>query len=154
MNRTFVTGVFAIAIFSAAPGLEQHNPAGANDRAAQEINQLESQRITAMVAADTATLNRILADDLTYTHSTGRTESKAQFIASIKSGAIRYQTFNRDDVSVRTYESAAVVTGTAKVKVTSGGQEQAFLIRFVDVYVKRKGSWQMVAWQSTRLAQP
>jgi len=42
---------------------------------------------------------------------------------------------------------AVVVTGHAKFHVG----DNKFEARFIDVYAKRNGAWQMVAWQSTRL---
>ncbi|PYV16156.1 MAG: hypothetical protein DMG07_08375 [Acidobacteria bacterium] len=77
------------------------------------------------------------ADDLTHTHSSGRVDTKVDF--------------DRDNVRVRVYGDAAVVTGTAKVHVKSDTRDAKFEIRFVDVYVRRNGRWQMVAWQSTRI---
>ena len=40
---------------------------------AQKIIELDRQRMTAMAEKDIATLNRIIADDLIYTHSSART---------------------------------------------------------------------------------
>ena len=48
---------------------------------------------------------------------------------------------------MRTYGDVAVVTGSATMKVSARG---SFGIRYTDVYAKQDGSWQMVAWQSTR----
>jgi len=36
--------------------------------------------------------------------------------------------------------------------VVSGGKANSFRVRFTDVYARRGGTWQMVTWQSTRLA--
>ncbi len=44
-----------------------------------------------------------------------------------------------------------VLTGTARIKVVSKGTSNAFGVRFMDVYARRNGCWQMVAWQSTKL---
>ena len=46
-----------------------------------------------------------------------------------------------------------VLTGVARIRVTSGGKPNAFSVRFTDVYANRGGKWQMVTWQSTRLAE-
>jgi hypothetical protein len=47
-----------------------------------------------------------------------------------------------------------VVTSRGMMKVKAGDRELNMPIRFTDVYVKRGGRWRMVAWQSTRIAQP
>ena len=116
-----------------------------------EIIQLENRRIEAMTKQDVQALEEILADDLSYTHSTGRLESKAEFISNLTSGRTKYQSIERDDVKVRQYGDTAVVTGRAKFHVNANGQDIKFQVRFTDVYAKRDGVWQMVAWQSTKL---
>ena len=75
-----------------------------------EIIALENRRIEAMIKQDTQALSEILADDLSYTHSTARVETKAEFISSLTSGRTKYQSIQRDDVKVRQYGDTAVVT--------------------------------------------
>jgi len=124
---------------------------GGKDSVEAKILQLENRRIQAMVKADTEELNQVLADDLTYTHSSGQVDSKSQLVESLKSGARKYQAIEPEDVKVRVYRDAAIVTGRARLKTVSKGQESNFQVRFTDIYANKGGRWQMVAWQSTRL---
>ena len=117
----------------------------------EEIIALENRRIEAMTNGDAEALNEILADDLIYTHSTARVETKAEFISSVTSGRTKYRSMEQDDVQVRRYGDTAVVTGHANVHVDANGREIKFQIRFIDVYAKRDDVWRMVAWQSTKL---
>jgi ketosteroid isomerase-like protein len=119
-----------------------------------EVLALEGKRVQAMLSADLATLESVLADDLTYSHSSGKVESKAEFIESVRTGRLKYKSFERSDVKVRIYGEVAVVTGRADVKVQSSGEDLDLPIRYLDVYVKKGGAWKMAAWQSTRLAAP
>ena len=112
-----------------------------------EILALETRRIEAMVKGDVATLEEILADDLIYTHTTARLDTKASFIDAIKTGRSNYRSVDTSGVEVRDLGDTAVVTGHAKFHVG----ENKFEARFIDVYAKRNGAWQMVAWQSTRV---
>ena len=116
-----------------------------------EIIELENQRIAAMIAGDEATLDAILADNLIYTHSTARVETKAEFIGNVTSGRTRYVSFDRDDITIQDYEHTAVVTGHAKLHVKISDRDLEFQVRFLDVYCRLNGSWQMVAWQSTKI---
>jgi hypothetical protein len=45
------------------------------------------------------------------------------------------------------------VNGIVHNQVRSGGQLRNLPLRFTDVYVKKGGRWQMVAWQSTIIPQ-
>ena len=112
-----------------------------------EIIALENRRVEATTKGDANALDEILADDLIYTHSTARIDTKASFIEAITSGRSNYRSVERKDVNVRQFGDSAVVTGHAKFHVG----DNKFEARFIDVYARRNGSWQMVAWQSTKL---
>ena len=115
-----------------------------------QILKLERERLTAMIDADSEALDAILSDELTYVHTTTREDSKKSLIQSLVRGTLSYESMDTNDVKVRIYGDAAVVTGSAEIKVSTGGRLLEFSILFTDVYAKREGRWQMVAWQSTR----
>jgi ketosteroid isomerase-like protein len=120
-------------------------------QAEQEIRQRETRRFEAVVRGDIAALDDILSDDLSYTHATGVHETKAEFIAKLKSGQLKYESLTPEDMLVRVYGTTGVVTGVARVKVQVKGEPLSFQLRFTDVYVKKGDRWQMVAWHATRL---
>ena len=138
--------LISIVIFSRP--MEQNQ---SNSEAEKQIKELEKERFRAMIKVDIASLDRILADDLTYTHTNGWLQTKEELMSSLKSNELNYKSAITNDVVVRTYGTSAVVTGTALMKVESQEQEYNLRIRFIDVYVKKGGNWQMVAWQSTRI---
>ena len=117
----------------------------------QLVIELDRKRMQAMAAQDVATLNDLLADDLIYTHSSARLDTKQSLVGNMQSGSTVYQSVEASDVQAQDFGSAVVLTGVARIRVTSGGKPNAFAVRFTDVYANRGGRWQMVAWQSTRL---
>jgi ketosteroid isomerase-like protein len=119
---------------------------------AQTIIELDRKRMTAMAEKDIATLNALLADDLIYTHSSARLDTKQSLIGNMESGATVYNSVEPSDVKAQDLGGAVVLTGVARIRVTSGGKPNAFGVRFTDVYANRGGKWQMVTWQSTRLS--
>jgi ketosteroid isomerase-like protein len=119
---------------------------------AQEIIALDRQRMTAMAKKDIATLNKIIADDLIYTHSSARTDTKKTLIGAMDSGATVYTSVEPSDVVAQDFGDVVVLTGVAAISVNSGGTPNSFRVRFIDVYARRGGQWQMVTWQSTKLA--
>lgn len=115
------------------------------------IGKLETERVGAMLRADIATLDRLFADDLTYTHASGVADTKASLLSALSSGRMKYEAFDRSDVRVRVYAGAAVITGKAAVRAQTGDKKLAVDILFTAVWVKgTEGGWRMVAWQSTR----
>jgi len=120
-------------------------------RIEETVRKVQERRFQAMITADIPALNQILAEDMVYTHTTGQADTKKQFLDSLASGRVKYESIQVNEATVRVYGSAAVVTGRASMKVSSGSQRMSFQIRFTDVYANRDDRWQMVAWQSTRL---
>src|SRR5215212_12133188 len=117
----------------------------------QEVIELQQNRIDATCRQDVATLDSLIADDLIYTHSNARVDTKASLIANMQAGRTVYQSIDTSDVVAQAFGDAVVLTGVAQIKVSSNGNPNSFGVRFVEVYGKRNGSGQMVTWQSTRL---
>ncbi len=114
----------------------------------QQILRVEAKRIDAMVAMDLAALDPILADDLSYSHSSGRTDTKASFLELVRSGHYLGVDFVERDVVP--CGDAAIVRGLAQMRVNHDGENLSYPILFLEAYAVRGGAWQLVAWQATR----
>lgn len=125
--------------------------AQAPSAAEREVRAVEEQRYKAMLQSDLATLEKVLADDLLYVHSSGALDDKKSFVAALKSGSVRYKKIAPEDQRVRIAGTLAVVTGKSSVEVERDGKPQSFRLRFTAVYEKTSGSWRLSAWQTTRL---
>ena len=119
-----------------------------NERA---LIDLDRKRMRAMVAKDIETLESLLADDLVYTHSSARLDTKRTLIQGMVSGTTVYTGVKPSEVKAQDLGDTVVLTGIAHIEVTSNGTPNAFGVRFTDVYTRRGDLWQMVTWQSTRL---
>jgi hypothetical protein len=117
----------------------------------QAIIALDARRMTASVAKDYDTLNQLIADELIYTHSSARIDTKQSLIGAMQSGSTVYTAMTPSDVVAQDLGDAVVLTGVCAISVMSGGKPNSFRVRFIDVYAKRVAGWQMVTWQSTRL---
>lgn len=121
-------------------------------RGTADVVAVEQARFAAMTRADIAALDTLLADDLIYTHTTGRVETKEQFLESLRVRRIHYERISPHDLQLRRPTSdVAVITGRARIEVTLADGRQEFDIRFTDVLVRRGDRWQTAIWQSTRL---
>lgn len=117
----------------------------------QMIIELDKKRMTAMGQKDIATLNELLSDDLVYTHSSARLDTKQSLIGAMQSGKTVYSAVVPSDVKAQDCGDTVVLTGVARISVNSGANAMNFGVRFTDVYANKGGRWQMVTWQSTRL---
>ena len=149
----FLPALFlSIVLFAGAAGARQGRHARKSSDMSEAITLLEARRFKAMIEGDLVSLNRMLGDDLTYTHASGWTQSKSELLESLRSGNLRYLSMEPANEKVRSYGTTVVGTGRAVFKVRLNGKELNVQLRFIDVYVRRQGRWQLVAWQSTRLS--
>jgi ketosteroid isomerase-like protein len=117
----------------------------------REIHAMEHQWNEARAKADVATLNRILVDDWTVTHGDGSTDTKARYLADLKSGARKFSgNVTESDVTIRVYGDTAVAAGSSNSTVTLNGQAQGGALHFTRVYIKRDGAWKMIVSHATR----
>lgn len=122
---------------------------------AVEIQKLLNQFLAA--TADPAMHERFWADDLIYTRSAGRRVSKADVLRDVRSAPAPKPgdpktVFTSEDVRIQQYGDTAVVAfqlvGTTQ---TEFGQNVSRNLNS-GTFVKREGKWQVVNWQSTRMA--
>jgi ketosteroid isomerase-like protein len=144
MKTTAASFAWAALVFLCACAGLRANPD-------EGVEQVERRRFAAMVAQDIAALEPLLASDLTYAHSNGEFENKAEFLETIRSGRLRYEAIDVAELSVREYGNVAIVTGLIVVQARAGDQPVKLNVRYTDAYVSHDGRWQLVAWQSTRL---
>jgi len=101
----------------------------------------------AAIKKDTAALQRFLADDLTYFHADGKSQSKTEYIAAV-TGSGRYESFTDSATQIRVYGKTAVLNGYVDVKMAN---QPPYRVHTLEVYVENNGQWQMSAHQSVRI---
>jgi len=121
------------------------------DQSEAEVLSADDRRFEAMRKGDWPALEAVLADDLTYVHSTARLESKAEHVGNLKAGKPNYRGIAPRDRKVRVVGGVGIVNGVSEMHVESAGKEQRFTIRYLAVYAKAGATWRMTAWQSTKV---
>jgi hypothetical protein len=124
-------------------------PLGA-DALAQVVG-LEEKRRKAMVAADTKTLEAIIAEDATYVHSTGIMQKRDELLRLLANKTIQYISFDLEKSSYSVYGTTVVGTGVQKIAVMAGGKSRVIHSRYTVVYAERDGAEKLIAYQSTPL---
>ena len=113
------------------------------------VSVLEDARITAMCTQDDETLERLLSDDLVYTHSSGSVDTKETFLHSVRNGPVQYKTIERSEDSVRLVGDTALFSGRAAIHLEFGGHPVDLDLRYLAVWVQVDGTWRFEAWHST-----
>jgi hypothetical protein len=126
----------------------------AQDKTEQMLIQLDRQRFDAQINKDTTALNMLLSDDLVYVHSNALIENKKEYVAKIANRQADYREVNIEKVKARLYnKNTAVINGTAKINLWQTDKMTTIYLNYTDIWVKQKGKWQMVSWQSTKIVQ-
>jgi ketosteroid isomerase-like protein len=115
---------------------------------AEDVNAAEEARYAVMIAQDRAALAAILADEFIYHQPSGRVQDKPGYIEQVTAGEVRIKRAERYDIKINVYGNTATATGSTRVDVELKGEPKQFDLRFLDVWVKRDGRWQIVARQS------
>ena len=114
----------------------------------------QDARFAAMVKGDAAYLETALDAALTYHHSSGSAQTRAEFLGAIRAGSLKYKSIQTIERKVRRFGSLVVITGIIRVQAFNNGEVVDMKARFTDVYESRDGKLLQVAWQNTRIPEP
>jgi ketosteroid isomerase-like protein len=121
----------------------------------QELAEIQQRLAEAWVASDRAAIERIVASDWTVTGPDGRVSTRGDVLREVFDTKVHCITsLLIDDVRVRVFGDAAVVTGRTHGRGEYGKVPYDVVIRFTDVFVRREGRWQAVASHASLLTAP
>ena len=139
MKKIFLIFAFALTVIAA-----ESNPS-----AEKQVTVAMEALKQAMIHRDGAALDRLLNDDLMYTHSAGQVETKADVIKSIGSGKSIIEKLEFSNTTVRVYGETALVKGRVDLWHSA---TNIVPMDVLHVWVKKADGWRLVARQATRLA--
>jgi ketosteroid isomerase-like protein len=123
-----------------------------NDRAVEELIQVEQEWGRAMVANDADAIGRFMSDDWTIVGPDGSICDKARFLDLVRSGTLTHDVMDAEDIQVRIYGDAAVLTAKGVSAGQYMGQSFREVERVTDVYVRQDGQWRCVHSHLSRIA--
>jgi ketosteroid isomerase-like protein len=137
----------ALLIVFAVSMIAQPKKTAGGDEAA--LKAIEEKWEVASVKADVATLGAILADTFVSTNADGHVQTKAEMLAALKSGDVKFEKSDVDEMKVQVYGNAAVIMGRWSGKVIEKGTPAESVERFTDTFIKQGGHWKCVASHSS-----
>lgn len=140
-RHTMVLATLALAVF--APLLHASTE--------HEVRQAEKEWAAAVTAKDFAKVDKILADDLIYAHSTGIVETKGQYLRKVRSGVQNYKAIEHQKIEVRVYGNTAVAHSHVRMAGTNASGPFDNKLMMMHFWVKDGGAWKLAAHQTTQL---
>lgn len=128
--------------------------ANASDAAlSRQLIQMVRDFLADVPKGDRKVFDNFFADDVIYTRASGITVDKAEILKNIDVRAANQPqaTFEGDGFTVHPYGNAAVVNFRLVMHDLADGKPVTVYFRNTGSFLKRRGRWQVVAWQATRV---
>jgi enterochelin esterase-like enzyme len=124
-------------------------PAAAGDPAVAELTRLETVWNEAHVRGDADTLAGLWADGLTITVPNMPVLTRDDAVAVARTGRIRFDRYETSEITVRVFNSAAIVTGRLQRSRTIDGTLASDDWQFTKTYVRTQGKWLVAAFHAS-----
>jgi Domain of unknown function (DUF4440) len=123
--------------------------ADADDEAA--VLQAVAALNQAMLGADRSRLESLVADALSYGHSSGMIQTKAQFVDVIVNKEMIYKSIALTEPLTIMAGTNAIVRHVAAVDYESGGKAATARIGVLQVWIKEETRWRLLARQAFKI---
>ena len=103
----------------------------------------------AMIAADKPALDKLTLPELSYGHSSGRLENKAEFIEALVSGKSGFSAIELSDQTVNVVDKIALVRHVFNGTRRKEGDKMKLSI--LTVWLQQHDQWKLLARQAAKL---
>ena len=141
MKKIFLlVNFFALVLF-----VEAQNKQEARVAAATEAFR------KAMVDGDKTALENLTAATLSYGHSSGKVENKADFIANLIKGPLDFVSIEIQDQTITITDKTAIVRHIFLAKTDTEGKAGEIKIGNVLIWHEQRGEWKLIGRQAFKL---
>ena len=150
-RRQLILPALALGLLSVVPlGMVPAFAASADEDAVAK--SVEAFR-AAQVAANAETLDALCAAELSYSHSDGRVEDKATFIANATNGKSKFLSLEYQDPTIRVVGPAAIVRfhWVGEQQAVADGKKSATNLHILMNWQKQGADWKLLSRASTKL---
>ena len=106
----------------------------------------------ALLKADKAQLERLTAEQLSYGHSDGRVQNKAEFIDGVMTRKATVKSLKFPDLKIADGRNAAIARHLYESESETDGKPNSIRIGTLEVWQKEGGNWKLLARQAYKLA--
>lgn len=95
----------------------------------------------AMTEADTETMAELVAEDVTFTHMSGRTQTREEYFSDIEDGSLRYYTIGIENPTIEVEGDNASITYTSVLNANAYGAQGTYRMQGTHRFEKIDGEW-------------
>lgn len=104
----------------------------------------------AMIDADKPMLENLTLDSLSYGHSSGRVETKKEFIDNLLSGKSDFVTIELTEQTISISHDVATVRHVLSATTNDSGKPGSTKLKVLQIWQKEKGKWKLLARQAVK----
>jgi len=123
--------------------------ADGNSGAQEEVKKAELDLAQMIVKGEWDQYAAYLMDD--YEHTSTVSESKAQWLERLRSGADKVLDLAPEELMVRVYGDTAILSGHFTLVQRKNGRVDTFFTRETEVFLRRNGRWMLAAEHATSM---
>ncbi|KAA3440824.1 nuclear transport factor 2 family protein [Rufibacter hautae] len=125
--------------------------AHAQSKAEKGVAAAVEQLKKAMIAGERPALEAMVADALSYGHSSGKVEDKAAFVEAIVSGKSDFVTMDLTEQTIQVTGKTAIVRHKLAGQTNDSGTPGSVKLGVMLVWQKQGSAWKLLARQSYKL---
>ena len=115
----------------------------------RSVLEVHRARVRALLEGDLDMLDKCVSDDLIFTTPHGTVLTKESVFNSVRSGRMRIERMEIDDLAVREYGDTAILTYRSETTYTDDDVLVDGTVRSTTVYLYRDGIWKLAAAQQS-----
>ena len=148
--RSLWLGLFGAALLLSSSGAAARQASDTKAVVAALTTQADAWD-KAIVRKDRAAILANMADDFRSIDGAGTVETKPVFVDGLMDARLTIDPYTVEDFDVRLFGDTALLSGRTRMTGRFDGQPFTSHYRYIDIYAKRNGRWQIVSVQITRL---
>ncbi len=104
----------------------------------------------ALVQKDTVTINQLTSNVLTYGHSNGWVQTKAEVLGDIGNGKLIYNSYVTDTMAITSQANVAIVRFDATIQTIMNASRGTYKLKVLEVWMLQKRKWKLIARQAVK----
>ncbi len=150
MTRRQFAAAGALALGAAS--LMQSDPACAESAEEAAVDKAVDALRKALMEKDKTRLEQLAADQLSYGHSSGKVQTKAEFVDGVMTSKATVKSLTFPELSIAVVGNAAIARHLYESEMETDGKPTNVKIGALQVWQKQDGNWKLLARQGFKLA--
>ena len=116
-----------------------------------EVENAVNKLTELMITPDSLALDKLILNNLSYGHSSGKIETKQQFMQSLLSGSSDFVDINLTDQTVTIQNKTALVRHTLNAKTNDKNVPGNVKLNILLIWSKEKAGWKLLGRQAVKV---